>query len=191
MKTKINDNFIIILTIVIIALFVSINIYMEKDDKWNENVSWFEINIPPDEEIKPGLFNYKIETATGEEIIAYDLPSGDMSGNYTKIGDTLFFSEMSLTIIEISGEHLKALLVPTEITPGKYCLFTVQTSLQGDYECNITCNDEIIAWDEVYSSNDLLIFGVSFDQRGSNSINVDIETENENYKLEWTVNVRG
>ncbi len=190
MKTKINDTYVIILSIVIIALFISINIYMENDNKWNEHVKWGEINIPPTEERASGLFEYEFNTIIGKELIVYDSGSGEISGNFSKMNNTLIFSDVSLTIIDINEEYLKALMVPSDIPVGKYCLFTVQTSLQEEYEHNVSCNDEYIAWDDVYNSEDILIFGVSFNQVGLNNITIQIGTEKNNFKLEWTVNVR-
>ncbi len=186
------DMYVISSAFIIIILFLSINIYTETKYDWDQYVKWEEIYITTPEKIaNTSLYKYMIETPFGRENLTYDSNSAGVVGNFTRIDNTLLFSHMSITLIDINERYLKALMIPSDLPQNTYCLFNVYVNLEDNYQYNIYSDEENFTWDNIFSSKQRFIFGLNFRSAGTHNISVEIHTADNDYNLEWVVNVRG
>lgn len=183
------DTSVALTAIVIIAMFISVNIYTENRDTGGEFVRWGDVYCEPAATESGNIYDFQIETLLGYETVSYDAGADDLTGDFVRLNRTLLMGGASVTVTDVDATHLKGLMVPSDVPVNSSALFGIFVNLQDDYSCEILVNGNAAEWDIVGQTAEGVVVGIFFDSSGTKDISVNIKTDRNDYYLGWTVNV--
>jgi len=184
----IKDNYVIMIATIIIIFSVSTNIILWVPLSGTNSLKWQEMIINPEKTNNEEELKYIINDNMTQYTVLYNITSEKISGNYSRINNTIHFTDRSFTIIQINEKRLKLFCLPTYGLIGNSYKFSAILNIRGPFDYKILHNgDEITGWNTTHISQDLLTFNINFKQKGKNLVTLEVTQKDENYKIEWFI----